>query len=150
MFTVKRTNGNDADLRELVMQLDKFLWSVYNKGMEYYGRFNYVDADHEAIVIYNDNKPVGCGCLRKVDADTAEVKRMFVLPSERKKGIATLVLKELEKYAAELGYKKIILETGKSLTKAVQLYQKHQYQIMDNYGPYIGMDESVCMKKIIA
>jgi len=36
------------------------------------------------------------------------------------------------------------------LTEAVQLYQKHQYQIMDNYGPYIGMEESVCMKKIIA
>ena len=149
-MTVKRTTGDDADVKELVAQLDKFLWSVYNKGMEYYGRFNYVDGDHEAVVVYDDGKPVGCGCLRKHDTDTAEVKRMYVLPSERKKGVASLVLNELEKFAKELGYKKVILETGRSLTNAVNLYQKHRYEVMDNYGPYIGMQESVCMKKIIA
>lgn len=150
MLTIKRTNGTDSDLNELISQLDKFLWSVYNKGMEYYGLFNYVDADHRAVVVYDTDRPVGCGCLREIDTETTEVKRMFVLPSERKKGIASLVLTELEKYAKELGYKKIILETGDKLTEAINLYQKHKYEITDNYGPYVGLQESVCMKKIIA
>jgi len=56
----------------------------------------------------------------------------------------------LEKWAKELGYKKVILETGDQLSEAINLYQKHQYEITDNYGPYIGMKESVCMKKMIA
>jgi putative acetyltransferase len=150
MLTVKRTNGNDTDLKELIMQLDKFLWSVYNEGMEYFGRFNYVDEDHRAIVVYNNNVPVGCGCLREIDSETTEVKRMFVLPSERKKGVAGLVLDELEKWAKELDYKKVILETGDRLTAAIHLYQKHQYKITDNYGPYVGIKESICMKKIIS
>jgi GNAT superfamily N-acetyltransferase len=149
MLTIKRTNGTNADLKELIMQLDKFLWSVYNKGMEYYGLFNYVDEGHHAVVVYDDDKPVGCGCLRNVDSETAEVKRMFVLPSARKKGVASLVLRELEKWAKEMEYKKVILETGDRLTEAINLYQKHQYSITENYGPYIGKQESVCMKKII-
>jgi putative acetyltransferase len=150
MLTVKRTAGNDLHLRELIVQLDKFLWGVYNKGMEYYGRFNYVDEDHQAVLVYDDTKPVGCGCLRKVDSETVEVKRMFVLPAERQKGIATLVITELEKWAKEMEYKTVILETGDRLTEAINLYQKHQYSITENYGPYIGKQESVCMKKIIA
>lgn len=150
LFTAKRTNGTDADLNNLIGQLDKFLWSVYNKGMEYYGRFNYVDKDHRAVVVYNAGRAVGCGCLREIDKETTEVKRMFVLPTERKKGVASMVLKELELFAKELGYKKIILETGDMLTEAINLYQKHQYEITENYGPYIGMKESVCMEKIIA
>jgi putative acetyltransferase len=150
MLTVKRTNGNDTDLKELIMQLDKFLWSVYNEGMEYFGRFNYVDEDHRAIVVYNNTVPVGCGCLREIDSETTEVKRMFVLSSERKQGVAGLVLDELEKWAKELEYKKVILETGDRLTAAIHLYQKHQYKITDNYGPYVGIKESICMKKIIS
>jgi GNAT superfamily N-acetyltransferase len=148
-LTVKRTTGNDADLKELVMQLDKFLWSVYKQGMEYFGQFNYVDEDHRAIVIYSNRKPVGCGCLREIDAKTTEIKRMFVLPQERNKGIAGLVLHELEKWAKELGYKKVILETGDRLTAAIHLYQKHQYKITENYGPYVGIKDSVCMEKMI-
>ncbi len=118
--------------------------------MGYYAQFNSVDAENEAVVVYDKDRPVGCGCLREYDTDTAEVKRMFVLPAERKKGIASLVLNELEKCAKEQGYKKVILETGANLAEAVNLYRKHQYEITDNYGPYIGIKESVCMKKIIS
>lgn len=149
MLTSKRTHGNDADLKELIMHLDKYLWGIYNKGMEYYGRFNYVDEDHRAIVVYNHDLAVGCGCLREIDSQTTEVKRMYVSPFERKKGVASIVLHELEKWAKELNYKKIILETGDRLTEAINLYQKHQYRITENYGPYVGMQASVCMEKLI-
>ena len=149
MLTSKRTHGNDADLKELIMHLDKYLWGIYNKGMEYYGRFNYVDEDHRAIVVYNHDLAVGCGCLREIDSQTTEVKRMYVSPFERKKGVASMVLNELEKWAKELNYKKIILETGDRLTEAINLYQKHQYRITENYGPYVGMQASVCMEKLI-
>lgn len=149
MLTVKRTNGRDSDFKELIEQLDKFLWSLYNNRMEFFGRFNYVDEDHQAVLIYNEGKPVGCGCLRETDAETVEIKRMFVVPAERKKGVASLVLTELEKWAKESGYGKIILETGDKLTEAINLYQKHQYKITDNFGPYVGVKESICMKKVI-
>jgi hypothetical protein len=93
-----------------VAQLDKFLWSVYNKGMEYYGRFNYVDGDHEAVVVYDDGKPVGCGCLRKHDTDTAEVKRMYVLPSERKKALHPWSLTSLRNLQKSWATKKLFLK----------------------------------------
>ena len=59
------------------------------------------------------------------------------------------ILISLEKWASELGYKKAILETGKGQPEAIALYQKAGYQIIENYGPYKGLDNSVCMGKNI-
>jgi putative acetyltransferase len=76
-----------------------------------------------------------------------EVKRMYVLPAFRGRGIAMRILQELENWTAELGYHRCILETGKQQPEAIALYQKAGYTLIDNYGQYAGVYNSVCMQK---
>jgi GNAT superfamily N-acetyltransferase len=78
-----------------------------------------------------------------------EVKRMYVLPNNRGKGIATTLLWELEKWALELGYMKCVLETGKRQPEAISLYEKSGYQRIPNYGQYKGVENSICFEKIV-
>jgi GNAT superfamily N-acetyltransferase len=74
---------------------------------------------------------------------------MFTEPALRQQGVATAILKDLESWAAELGYKKCILETGKRQTEAINLYLKNQYQPMPNYGQYTGVENSLCFEKLL-
>jgi putative acetyltransferase len=73
-----------------------------------------------------------------------EFKRMFVSSNDRNKGVASQILKELEKWAKELNYSKCILETGNHV---VNFYKKNGYQIIPNYDQYIGMESSICCEK---
>ena len=79
-----------------------------------------------------------------------EVKRMFVPQEQRGKGIASRILKELESWAAELGYKKCILETGEKQPEAIALYKKNNYVVIKNYGQYVDVESSVCFEKMIS
>jgi GNAT superfamily N-acetyltransferase len=72
---------------------------------------------------------------------------MYVPPVHRGKGIASVVLKELEVWAKELSYSKAILETGKKMVEAIRVYEKNSYSIIPNYGQYVGVEESVCFEK---
>jgi GNAT superfamily N-acetyltransferase len=72
---------------------------------------------------------------------------MYTLPSARGKGIGSSLLQGLENWAAELGYRFCILETGKKQEDAVWLYVKNGYTRIDNFGQYEGVDNSVCYKK---
>jgi GNAT superfamily N-acetyltransferase len=92
---------------------------------------------------------MGCGAIKKYDSQTAEIKRMFVHPDHRNKGVANSVLEELEAWARELGFTSCVLETSFKLENAIALYKKFGYQIIPNYGQYIGVESSVCMRKNI-
>ena len=85
--------------------------------------------------------------FKEFDADTVEIKRMFVSTEKRGKGISKHILNELEKWAAELGYTKFILETGVKQLEAIGLYNRFGYKQIENYGQYIGKPLSVCMSK---
>ena len=99
------------------------------------------------VVAFDNDQPVACGAIREFDKDSMEVKRMYTLPSHRGKGIAKLVLQELERWTLELGYAKCILETGKRQPEAIQLYEKSGYQSIPNYGKYLNVENSVCFQK---
>lgn len=72
---------------------------------------------------------------------------MFVTPSKRRTGVAAAILHELHTWAKELNYTHAVLETGTKQHEAIPFYQKEGYRIIDNYGQYIGMETSICMKK---
>ena len=144
---IKRTDSNNPDFNKLIRQLDHELWTIMNEVQATYDQFNKVPDLPTVVIVYNDDSPVGCGCFKKIDNTTVEIKRMFVTPESRVKNVATTVLNELEKWAKELNYQTAILETGKRMTPANRLYQKNGYSITENYGQYIGLPESVCMKK---
>ncbi len=149
MISTTRTNSDNADFQELVKALDKDL--ALRDGAEhgFYSRFNKIDLIRHAIVAYEQDTPVGCGAIKAFSADAMEVKRMFVPPDKRGKGIASTVLAALELWAKELGYKKTVLETGKRQPEAIELYKKNGYAIIPNYGQYVGIDNSVCFEKAL-
>ena len=83
-------------------------------------------------------------------AKTMEIKRMYVVPESRGKGLATKVVRALELWTVELGHKVCILETGKRQPEAIALYKKNGYQIIPNYGQYEGIENSICFQKIVS
>lgn len=147
MSTLKRTNSDDLDFQNLVIELDKVLAVLDGDDHSFYAQYNKLNAIKHVVVLYENDIPVGCGAIKEYDEHTMEVKRMFVDPTHRGKGLATVVLLELEKWAKELGYKKCILETGKKQTDAVRLYEKNNYLLMENYGQYAGVEYSLCFEK---
>ena len=74
---------------------------------------------------------------------------MFVSPEVRGMGLAQTILLELEGWAHDLGYSFSVLETLYKQKEAIALYQKTGYNIVDNYEPYVGLENSICMRKQI-
>ncbi|MDQ6469035.1 GNAT family N-acetyltransferase [Flavobacterium sp. LHD-80] len=148
-MSIKRTNSDDIDFINLVALLDKDLAIRDGDDHAFYNQFNKTDKIKHAVVYYENNIPVGCGAFREKESDKTEIKRMYVHPDFRNKGIASKVLAELEIWAKEVGYTYTILETGKNQPEAINLYQKLNYTIIPNYPPYEEMDNSVCMKKTL-
>jgi putative acetyltransferase len=149
MIELKKTSSHDKDFQYLVSLLDADLSIRDGEDHSFYSQFNTLTNIKEAIVCYENDLAIGCGAIKKYDEQTAEVKRMFVMPAHRGRGIASKVLVGLEQWAKELGYQHCILETGQKQPEAIKLYQKNGYQIMPNYGQYTGVDNSVCMKKFL-
>jgi putative acetyltransferase len=149
MIQQKRTNSNNQDFINLLVLLDAYLAIKDGEDHAFYDQYNKIDSIKEVIVIYDNKEAVACGAIKKIDADRVEVKRMFTKENQRGKGLASQILKELEAWAKELQYKKVVLETGKRQVDAVQLYLKNDYQIIPNYEPYIGIENSVCFEKTL-
>lgn len=149
MINIKRTNSDDIDFINLVVLLDQDLAIRDGDDHAFYNQFNKTDKIKHTIVYYENDVPIGCGAFREKETDKTEIKRMYVHPDHRKKGIASAILKELEIWAKEVGYTYTILETGKNQPEAINLYQKLNYTIIPNYPPYEEMDNSVCMKKTL-
>ena len=150
MIKIKRTNAEDPDLLLLIKQLDEQLAVTDGEEHAFYDQYNKLDQIKHFIILYENQSPVGCGALKKFEPEVVEVKRMFVKPESRGKCLASIILNELEKWAVELSFKKCILETGIRQPDAIQLYKKNGYSIIQNYGQYVGVKNSVCFEKIFS
>jgi putative acetyltransferase len=146
---VNRTDATHMDFIKLVKELDADLAERDGKDHAFYAPFNAIAALQHAVVAYENGRPVACGAMKEFGAGAMEIKRMYTLPGSRGKGIAAAVLKELETWAAEAGYRKCVLETGKKQPEAIALYQKCGYGMTPNYGQYAGVENSVCFEKNI-
>lgn len=142
-----RTDSNNKDFIELVRHLDKELAERDGSDHSFYSQFNKTDMIRHAVVLYKEEQPVACGAIRQFDPASMEVKRMYTLPGYRGKGLGSLILEALEAWAAELNYRKCVLETGKRQPEAIALYKKNGYDIIPNYGQYAGVENSVCFEK---
>lgn len=142
-----RCDGNNKDFIEncrlLDMDLDKRVGRVIKR--DKYAQFNMLDKINEAIVVYRDDKLIGAGAIRYYDDKTAELKRVFVVPDEQGNGVGTLLVGKLIEWARELGYEKMILETGELLAESCHVYKKLGFVKIPNYGAYADMPESLCM-----
>lgn len=144
-----RTDSDNADFHALVALLDADLRIRDGAEHAFYAQFNKIDKIRHAVVAYQDDKAVGCGAFREYEPGVAEIKRMYVLEKIRGRGIAGMILAELENWTKELGFSECILETGRKQPEAIALYKKHGYQIMPSYGQYLNVENSVCLRKPI-
>ncbi len=142
-----RTDSSHPEFIRLVKLLDDELAIMDGDDHAFYAQFNKIVKIRFALVCYEEGKAVGCGAIKDYDATSMEIKRMYTLAEYRGRGIASMVLNELEKWAVELGYNKCVLETGKQQPDAISLYRKSGYQIIPNYGQYKGVDNSLCFEK---
>lgn len=86
------------------------------------------------VVGYLDEQPVCCGGIKRLDADTCEIKKMYVAPSVRGRGIARALLRELEDSARRLGYRTARLDTGPRQGNARGLYESEGYTAIGNFN----------------
>ncbi len=146
-MTLTRTDSTNPDFQMLMAQLDAELAIVDGDEHEFYAQFNKTTHIRHTVVAYVDGVPVGIGAIKRFSDEVAEVKRMYVKASHRRLGIAAQVVQALEQWAKELGYRACVLETGKKQPEAIALYKKLGFVITENYGQYIGIENSVCFRK---
>jgi putative acetyltransferase len=147
MINTIRTNSENADFIALVKLLDAELAIADGDEHAFYSQYNKINKIKFVVLVYKDNKPITCGAIKEFDIHTMEVKRMYVTVEHRGKGIASLILQVLENWTRELSFIRCVLETGKRQPDAIALYKKCGYEVIANYGQYIGKENSVCFEK---
>lgn len=149
MLTLLRTNSGNIHFKNLVILLNADLQIRNGEEQAFYDKFNKSDTIKNVVICFFKNEAISCGGFKEYDNETVEIKRMFVQENCRGKAVATIVLKELESWAAELNYTNTVLETGKKQPEAIALYLKNGYAVTKNYGQYENVDNSICMMKKI-
>lgn len=137
--------------RALIDSLNAELRGVYSKpGATHF----HLDPEEVAdgrgtfLVVYREGTPVGCGALRLLDAETAELKRMYVIPTARGTGLGRRLVTALEKEARALGVRRLVLETGVRQEAALALYRATGFHPIPLYGEYcLSPETSVCLGK---
>lgn len=146
-ITLIRTNSNHTHFQDLVKALDLDLRIRDGEDHAFFAQFNKIDMIKYVVVAFENEVAVACGAIKEYSAKVMEVKRMYVKEDKRGKGIASLVLQDLEKWCIELKFEKCILETGLAQPEAISLYTKNNYQRIPNYGQYEQVETSVCFEK---
>ena len=148
-LSLRRTDSADPDFRLLVSELDADLRERNGELMDIYDAHNALELIDTVLVAYYEGELAGCGCFKKYNDESAEIKRMFVRPGFRGKHIAYRLLDYLIGMAHRQRYRYAILETGSKQSEAFRLYIKSGFVLTDNYPPYIGLGDSICFSRLL-
>lgn len=96
-----------------------------------------------------ERRALGMGAHRLLDDTTTELRRLYVVPAMRRTGVATRLVRALEQHAAQMGLRRVVLETGRRQLAAMRLYAALGYQPIEPYGPHVGDPLSVCYAKAL-
>lgn len=88
------------------------------------------------FVAFLGNEAVASGGFRRIDVDVVEIKRMYVVPAQRRKGLSRRLLTHLEDAARRDGARRVLLETGHAQPEAIALYRSSGYDQVDGFGHY--------------
>ena len=146
-FVTVRTDYRNPDFRALVEKLDAELSLRDGPDHGFYHQFNGIEGLDRVVVAYEGGISVACGAIKPFEADSMEIKRMFVLPEYRGQGASQKVIRALEVWAWESGATRCVLETGKRQPEAIAFYRKSGYVQIENYGPYRDIENSLCFEK---
>ncbi|HZF25048.1 MAG TPA: GNAT family N-acetyltransferase [Steroidobacteraceae bacterium] len=149
-ITVEPASPRLPEARELIAQLDTYLNSLYPPERNYLLDIESLcSAEVTFFLARCDGAAAGCGAVRRLDASTAEVKRMYVRPQFRGRGIGLAILQALEARVRQIGLRRLLLETGSGQPEALALYERQGYQRRAPYGEYRDEPSSVFMEKLM-
>lgn len=149
-FQITAEDACSADAIRLTTNLSAELARRYDHVDDGSGDFRPQDAAGSRSVFLIgrlDDRPVACGAVRPLEGDVGEVKRMYVEPAARGRGLARQLLAALEDAARRLGYLALRLETGDGQPEAVRLYESAGYRRIAPYGIYVESARSICFEK---
>jgi GNAT superfamily N-acetyltransferase len=135
---------------ELIARLNDELSTLYPEEGACHFRLDpheVADGRGAFLVAYLDGQAVGCGAIRVLGPGEAEIKRMFVVPKFRRRGVAWAILQALETEAIQLGTRRLLLETGVRQPEAHTLYERAGFHLIPSYGEYVASRLSFCMAK---
>jgi putative acetyltransferase len=160
---IRRAALNSPTAFELISALNAELLGQYPEPGQCHFRLDVdevSDGQGAFVIAYDDTgdgdngevhniKPIGCGAVRRLDATTAELKRMYVVPSHRGQGAGRALVAALESEARALGVTRLVLETGRRQESALALYEKCGFTEIPRFGEYVHTPLSVCMAKAL-
>jgi putative acetyltransferase len=149
MNFVETKPKDNPEAMELLEELSQALMNI--TGASGQNSFSLEDMEEArscfVLAINQDGKAVGCGAIRAISKEIAEVKRVYA--REKGQHIGTDILTYLEEKAKSLGFIALWLETRVKNKQAVSFYLKKGYVIRENYGKYAGNKEAVCFEKLL-
>jgi GNAT superfamily N-acetyltransferase len=150
-ITIARAGLTDDASRALIAELNAELSGMYPEpGANHFGLEPEEVAQGRGafLLVHRDGIPVGCGAVRRLDAETGELKRMYVSPTMRGTGLGRRLVDALEAEARALGLRRLVLETGTRQEAAIALYRATGFHPIPLYGEYLRSPEtSVCLGK---
>jgi putative acetyltransferase len=138
-----------SEAQAIIARLDREILAIY-PGQPVHG----IDAaEFERtggyFIVAKESAVIGCGAFRAIDRGRAEIKRMFVAPEARRRGVARSILRHLEAEIRRRGFSTIVLETGSGQPAAIGLYESEGFVPIPAYGEFVGNPISRCYEKKI-
>jgi len=147
-ITIAAEDPTSADATALMEQLNRELLARYpDSSVHGLDPAKLSASGGVFLIARRGGQPVGCGALRPDATGLAEIKRMFVLPAFRGKGVSRKLLDALEAEARKRGFTTLRLETGYGQPEAIGLYLTAGFTRIAAFGEYVGVPHSVCFEK---
>lgn len=140
---------DSQDYAMLAKKLDEYYFELVGDVQNRYAEVNKPYNMNQICVVYQDEQPIACGAWKQIDDETAEIKRIYVLPQHRRKGCASAIVTAMEQDAAKTGRHRFILETARTTADSASLYLSLGYEEIDYYGSPAGAENCRCFKKEI-
>jgi GNAT superfamily N-acetyltransferase len=140
--TIAPASWDDDDVRALTAAQQRELRARYDGAGEPGTPPSASDVSVVLVARDGAGAVVACGALRALGADVAELKRMYVVPVARRRGLSKALLTALEASAAARGWTTLRLETGPRQPEAIALYEGAGYRPIDAFGAYVDAPDA--------
>jgi putative acetyltransferase len=148
LIAIARESPRQDDVIALIRQSDALMQSLYPAESNHLVDVESLAAFNVHFLVARERgRALGCGAFVLSQAGQAEMKRVFVAPAARGKGVARALMEALEREAAKLGVTLMQLETGIKQPEAIALYRKFGYAERGPFGSYEPDPLSLFMEK---
>lgn len=148
---LERSSPNDPEAATLIGELNEVLDAIYHPEDNHFSLpARDVTGDRGSFLLARlGGRAVGCGAIRMLDDGRAEVKRMYVRPEARGRGVGRAILARLEETARDLGATAMVLEMGAGQSEARALYESVGMAPIPCWGEYLATPLSICLGKTL-